>query len=62
MAPDLVVGHLPGLSELARVWQDGIVSLSEWVQHPSPDLGGATPRQALARGHVAEVLTAARTE
>ncbi len=62
MAPDLAAGVLPGLRELATAYLDGVVSLSEWVQRPNPDLDGGTPREALLRGAVAEVIGAARIE
>lgn len=62
MAPGLSAGILPGLRELAMAHLGGVVSLSEWVQRPNPDLDGSTPREALLRGAIAEVVAAARTE
>lgn len=61
MAPELPTGILPGLRELATAHVDGVVSLSEWVWRPNPDLDGLTPRDALLRGAVAEVVAAARS-
>ncbi len=61
MAPELPTGILPGLRELATAHVDGVVSLSEWVWRPNPDLDGTTPRDALLRGAVAEVVAAARS-
>lgn len=60
MAPELTMGILPGVRELAAAYLDGLVSLSGWVQRPNPDLGGVTPRDALLRGAVDEVVAAAR--
>jgi hypothetical protein len=59
---DRPAGVLPGLAEVARAYRDGIVSLSEWVQRPNPDLDGATPRQVLASGDVARVVAAAAND
>lgn len=61
MAPGLPTGILPDMRELATAYLDGVVSLSGWVQRPNADLDGATPRDALLRGAVDEVVAAART-
>lgn len=60
--PGLTTGVLPGLRELAMAYLDGVVSLSEWVQRPNSDLDGDTPRGALRRGSVDDVVAAARNE
>lgn len=62
MAPELAEGILPGLRELAMAYLDGVVSLSEWVHRPNPDLDGVTPRDALLHGAVDEVVAAVRAE
>lgn len=49
-------GVLPGLDDLAAVFPGGLVALSAWVTRPSPDLGGRTPRDALARGDLKSVV------
>jgi hypothetical protein len=60
--PERSEGVLPGLRELAGAYRDGVVSLSEWVERPNPDLEDATPRATLARGAVDRVVAAAATE
>ena len=60
MAPERPEGTLPGLRELAEAYLDGVVSLSGWVEQPNPDLEDATPRDALLRGAVDDVVAAAR--
>jgi hypothetical protein len=60
--PGLSDGVLPGIAQLADAYRDGIVSLTEWTQRPNADLDDATPRDALARGRVDEVVAAARSE
>jgi hypothetical protein len=60
--PDQPRGVLTGLREVSRAYRDGVVSLTEWVQRPIPDLDGATPRQALARDRVDEVVAVAAAE
>ena len=62
LAPELPTGILPGLRELASAYLDGLVSLSAWIERSNTDLDGATPREALLRGAVDDVLAAARTE
>ena len=62
LAPDRPTGLLPGLREMSRAYRDGVVSLSGWVDRPNPDLDGATPRQALSRDLVNEVVAAAAAE
>lgn len=62
LAPELSTGVLPGLRELAAAYVDGLVSLSAWVERSNTDLDGATPRDALLRGAVDDVVAAARTE
>lgn len=61
MAPGLATGIVPGVRELATAYLDGVVSLSEWVRLPNPDLGGTTPRDALLHGAIDAVVVAART-
>jgi hypothetical protein len=60
--PDRPSGVLPGLREVAGAYRDGVVSLSEWVERPNPAFDDATPRAALARGAVDEVVAAAGSE
>ena len=62
LAPELPAGVLPGLRELASAYADGLVSLSAWIERSNTDLDGATPRDALLRGAVGDVVAAARTE
>ncbi len=62
LAPELSTGILPGLRELATAYVEGLVSLSAWIERSNPDLDGATPRDALLRGAVDDVVAAARTE
>lgn len=62
LEPDRPSGVLPGLREVGDAYLDGVVSLAEWVDRPHPDLDGATPRQALARDRVPEVVAAAGSE
>jgi hypothetical protein len=57
--PDRPTGVLPGLREVSRAYRDGVVSLSGWVERESADLDGLTPRAALARDRVDEVVAAA---
>ncbi len=52
-------GYLPALRELSRLVSGGVLSLSEWIARPCADLGGITPRAALAAGQTREVLRAA---
>jgi hypothetical protein len=61
LAPELPTGILPGLRPLAAAYLDGVVSLSAWIQRPNPDLDDSTPRDALFRGSVDEVVAAARS-
>ncbi|MGI8999174.1 MAG: helix-turn-helix domain-containing protein [Candidatus Limnocylindria bacterium] len=61
MAPGLATGIVPGVRELATAYLDGVVSLAGWVQLPNPDLGGMTPRDALLRGAIDDVIASART-
>ena len=58
--PDAERGFVPGLAELQQVFPGGAVTLSSWVTAPSVDLDGTTPADALAAGHVDQVLLAAR--
>jgi hypothetical protein len=53
-------GVLPGLGEVQLAFPGGVVALSAWVSKASVDLAGASPREALARGQVAEVIEVAR--
>ena len=60
--PERPTGVLPGVGDVARAYTGGLVSLSSWIQRPNPDLGGATPRDVLARGAVNEVVAAATAD
>jgi hypothetical protein len=60
--PDRPTGVLPGLREVSRAYRDGIVSLTGWIDREHADLDGMTPRLALARDRVDEVVTAAAAE
>lgn len=53
-------GVLPGLREVQQAFPGGVVALSAWVGKGSADLAGASPREALVRGQVAEVVEVAR--
>jgi len=53
-------GVLPGLGEVQKAFPGGVVALSAWVSKVSADLAGASPREALVRGQVAEVVEVAR--
>jgi hypothetical protein len=53
-------GVLEGIDELAAVFPGGPISLSTWMTTASPDLGGATPRDLLARGQREPVVGLAR--
>lgn len=53
-------GVLPGLREVQQAFPGGVVALSAWVSKASSDLKGASPREALVRGQVAEVVEVAR--
>jgi excisionase family DNA binding protein len=52
-------GFLPGIAELREVFPGGVVSFSEWAVAPNVDLGGMTPADALAAGHVQDVIAVA---
>jgi excisionase family DNA binding protein len=52
-------GFLPGISDLRRVFPGGVVSLSRWAVTPNVDLGDMTPADALAAGHVQDVIAVA---
>ena len=55
-------GFLPGIADLQRVFPGGLVSLSRWAVTPNVDLGDMTPANALAAGHIQDVIAvAART-
>jgi len=43
-----------------QAFPGGVVALSAWVSKASSDLKGASPREALVRGRVAEVVEVAR--
>jgi hypothetical protein len=60
--PDRPTGVLPGLGEVSRAYRDGVVSLSAWIDREHADLDGLTPRAALARDRVDEVVAAAAVE
>jgi hypothetical protein len=60
--PDRPRGVLPGLRDVSDAFRDGVVSLTEWVQRPHPDLDGETPRRALARDRVDAVVAAAASD
>jgi hypothetical protein len=62
LEPDRPTGVLPGLRELSRAYRDGVVSLSGWVEREHPDLNGLTPRLALARDRIDEVVAASAAE
>lgn len=53
-------GVLPGLGEVQQAFPGGVVALSAWVSKASADLKGASPREALVRGQVSEVVEVAR--
>ena len=53
-------GFIPGVRALSRIFPRNAVAMTLWVLHPSPDLGGRTPAQALADGDVDKVLDVAR--
>jgi hypothetical protein len=53
-------GVLPGLGAVQQAFPGGVVALSAWVSKASVDLAGASPREALTRGQVAEVIEVAR--
>lgn len=53
-------GVLPGLAEVQQAFPGGVVALSAWVSKASADLAGASPREALTRGQVAQVVEVAR--
>jgi hypothetical protein len=42
-------GVLPALGDLIAAYPGDALALTSWVTTPSPDLGGATPAQALTR-------------
>lgn len=52
-------GFLPGLSELKRLFADGVVALSEWVTTSNVDLDGAIPNQQLAVDQTDDVIAVA---
>jgi hypothetical protein len=54
-------GFLPGIADLQRVFPGGLVSLSRWAVTPNVDLGDMTPANALAAGHVQDVIAVAAT-
>jgi hypothetical protein len=60
--PDRPEGVLPGLREVRDAFRDGVVSLTEWIERPHPDLDGETPRRALARDRVGAVVAAAASD
>lgn len=45
---------------MQQAFPGGVVALSAWVSKASSDLKGASPREALVRGRVAEVVEVAR--
>lgn len=54
-------GILPGISALADVFPGGLVTLSTWVVQPQVDLGGRSPRDAMALGDGERVTALARS-
>ncbi len=59
--PEAERGVLPGLGELAEAFPGGVVALSRWAVRSSPDLGGRSPRDMLAKGELQAVVGLART-
>ncbi|WP_249353556.1 helix-turn-helix domain-containing protein [Rhodococcus sp. USK13] len=57
---DSELGFVPGLAKVTAVFAGGAVSLTEWALAPNSDLDGATPVEALAAGHVDDVVRAAQ--
>ena len=49
-------GVVPGLQRIASRFPGSVVALSLWVAREHPDLDGLTPREALRRGDVEDVL------
>lgn len=49
-------GVLPGLRDLASRFPGSVVAFSRWMERENPDLDGMTPRAALRRGNVEDVL------
>jgi hypothetical protein len=52
---------LPGIAAVAAAFGSGPVALSQWVNRPSPDLGGLPPHALMARGEVDRVVDVAAT-
>jgi excisionase family DNA binding protein len=52
-------GFLPGIADLQRVFPGGLVALSRWAVTPNVDLEDRTPANALAAGHVQDVIAVA---
>ncbi len=59
--PETERGVLPGIAEVADHFPGGLVALSDWVCRANPDLDGASPRDALAAGAVAQVVQLSAT-
>lgn len=57
--PETERGVLPGLDLLLAVFPDGVVALSRWVNRPSEQLNGHTPRELLVKGDIDPVIGAA---
>jgi excisionase family DNA binding protein len=58
--PDSDSGLLSGLRDVLAGYPGSVVGLSRWIETESPDLDGLTPRMALQRGRVGEVLVLIR--
>jgi len=54
-------GVLAGLRDIAARFPASVVALSRWIQHENADLGGLTPRAALRRGNVQDVVRLVET-
>jgi hypothetical protein len=60
LAPGLPDGVLPGLSELRRAFPGGLAALTRWVTRPSAEFDGRRPRDLMAIGEAADVISYAR--
>lgn len=59
--PESPSGVVAGLRDIAARFPASVVALSRWIERENPDLGGSTPRAALRRGDVQNVVRLVET-
>src|SRR5450759_180064 len=59
--PESPAGVLPGLRHIVARFPASIIALSRWIERENPDLNGSTPRYALQREKVEDVLRLVET-